>query len=158
MAIGQITFSNSALSVIKLRFCLPLSGFFVLFLNWSTSPSGQEVSSGAFEDHPQPPIRICTEPPWQLICRASPISFPNQVQLEPCSLPQRHGITLDQNSASSKIPTLGSFFHVGNQDLFLRLSLVGTQFPGLRPTPYSSHWERCAGLLRIPQLVNGEAS
>lgn len=97
MAIGQITFSNSALSVIKLRFCLPLSGFFVLFLNWSTSPSGQEVSSGAFEDHPQPPIRICTEPPWQLICRASPISFPNQVQLEPCSLPQRHGITLDQN-------------------------------------------------------------
>ena len=52
MAIGQVILSNSAFSVIKLRFCLHLCDSFILFLNCFTSQSGEEVSRDIFHDHP----------------------------------------------------------------------------------------------------------
>lgn len=52
-AVGQAPFSTTASSVIRLRFCLHLSGSFVLFLNCSTSQWREEVSRDVFDDHSQ---------------------------------------------------------------------------------------------------------
>lgn len=76
MAIGKVTFSNLALSVIKLRFSLHLR-LLVLFLSCFTSQSGEEISRNLFHDHPPNPIRICIDTLWQLKFRASPISSPD---------------------------------------------------------------------------------
>lgn len=46
---------NFALSVIKLRFCLHLSGSFVLVFNCYTSQSREEVGRDVFDDHPPRP-------------------------------------------------------------------------------------------------------